>query len=521
MPRIAKDRIEENRRRIKTAALKLFTKHGFHGTNIREISEEIGISTGAIYTYYPSKEAIFDSLVQSYRARTQEWLKQTCAALQDPISKRDLVTLAGEVRSLVYRDPEYLLLIYIDVVEFQNQHFAETFRDVPEQFRRLLGPSLSRTSVDDGWRGEDVAFVMASVYMYFFTYAGIERLYRGNRHLGVSDEQAAEHFANLLCRGLWNSTPDGRPDGPQESATDNRGKREIQALHKQAQERIDLMRLLAGRLWSSPPDTSTNDFWAKAEPMLFVPKVSRTRIDQTQLRIEAAALELFTSRGFHSTRMREIAEKAEISSGSIYTYYPSKEALFESLVKSYRSCMGDFRKRVLSALEEPFSKNDLRLLAFAVRSMVYHDSEYQLLMFIDIIEFGNQHFADTFYRMPEQFRHVLGPVLNKVKKQKGWCGEDPAFVLAVIYLYFFTYFVVEHLMQRGNQHLGIPDDEAIERFIDLLSHGLWSSPVAVSAGNSQSQSQSQAEDGLNLEMSAMDSGTRKSLRQLSSLKSIS
>jgi len=236
-----------------------------------------------------------------------------------------------------------------------------------------------------------------------------------------------------------------------------------------------LMRLLSGRLWSSPPDIPSSDSQAKAESMLFVPKISRTRIDQNQLKIEAAALELFTRQGFHSTRMREIAEKAEVSSGAIYTYYPSKEALFAGLVKNYRSCMRNFRGRVLRALDDPFSKSGLRLLAFAVRSMVYHDAEYQLLTFIDIIEFRNQHFADTFYKMPEQFRRIMGPVLNKVKKQRGWCGEDPAFALAAIYLYFFTYFTVERLMEQGNQHLGTSDSQAIERLINLLSHGLWRS----------------------------------------------
>lgn len=487
MPRIAQDRIEENQGRIKAAALKLFTKQGFHGTNIREIAEKIGVSTGAIYTYYPSKEAIFESLVQGYRARMNDWLKQTCAALNHPACKNDLRALGDGIRDLVYGDPEYLLLLYIDVVEFQNQHFAETFRNVPDRFRGFLGPALRQTRQDSSWRGQDPAFVLASVYLYFFTYAGIERLYHGNRHLCISDEQAADRVATLLCHGVWNAGAVGRPERSHQSPADNRNKREVQVLHQQVRERIALMRLLAGRLWSSPPATPGDDSQAKAEPMLFVPKVSRTRIDQNQLRIEAAALDLFTSQGFHSTRMREIAEKAEVSSGSIYTYYPSKEALFESLVKNYRSCMREFRKRVLTALEDPFSKDGLRLLAFAVRSMVYDDSEYQLLMFIDIIEFRNQHFADTFYRMPDQFRHIIGPLLNKVKKQKGWCGEDPAFVLAVIYLYFFTYFVVERLMQRGNQHLGVSDGEAIERFIDLFSHGLWSSSTAASADNSHAK----------------------------------
>jgi AcrR family transcriptional regulator len=471
VPKIAKVRIEENQRRIEAAALKLFTKQGFHGTNIREIAELAGVSTGAIYTYYPSKEAIFASLVHGYQSRVDTWRREVCATLKNPLSANDLKVLASEIRSLLSDDPEYLLLIYIDVIEFQNQHFAETFRNVPQQFRRLLGSELSEAKDREGWSGQDPALVLASIYLYFFTYAGIEKLYRGNHHLGVSDDQAAEQFVELLSRGLW-SSPQGDSAPPvrnREVLTD----RQIQAVHKPARDRIDLMRLLSGRLWSSPPDVPSDDPRAKSDPMLFVPRIARGRIDQNQLRIEAAALDLFTKQGFHSTRMREIAERAEVSSGSIYTYYPSKEALFESLVKNYRSCMRSFRERVLRALEDPFSKDDLRLLALTVRSMVYRDAEYQLLQFIDIIEFRNQHFADTFYKMPEQFRRLLGPVLNKVKKQPGWCGEDPAFVLAAIYLYFFTYFTVERLMQQCNQHLGVSDEQAIENFIDLVSHGMW------------------------------------------------
>ena len=488
MPKIAKGRIEENQRRIMDAALKLFTTQGFHGTNIREIAEKVGVSTGAIYTYYSGKEAIFESLVRSYRSRTEQWLKQVCASLKSPLSIGDLKKLAGAVRSMLDRDPEYLLLIYIDVVEFRNQHFTETFRNVPEQFRRLLGPALRKTRQEAGWRGEDPAVILASVYLYFFTYASVEKLYHGNHHLGVSDEQAAQRFANLLCWGLWSGKRATGLENHEENMAENRSKRRIEILQQPVRDRIDLMRLLSGRLWSSPPDIPRDDSQAKAEPMLFVPKISRTRIDQNQLRIEAAALELFTRQGFHSTRMREIAETAEISSGSIYNYYPSKESLFSSLVKNYRSCMRGFRGRVLRALEEPFSKDGLRLLAMAVRSMVYHDAEYQLLTFIDIIEFQNRHFADTFYKMPEQFRRIMGPVLNQVKKQTGWCGEDPAFALAAIYLYLFTYFTVERLMQRGNQHLGIPDNQAIERFIDVFAHGLWSAGTSFAAERPRSRS---------------------------------
>jgi len=74
--------------------------------------------------------------------------------------------------------------------------------------------------------------------------------------------------------------------------------------------------------------------------------------------------------------------------------------------------------------------------------------------------------------VPGGIRRLLRPVLAKVADQPGWCGQDPAFALAAIYLFFFAYFVVERHM-HGNQHLGVSEEEAIERLIDLLSAGMW------------------------------------------------
>ena len=44
-------------------------------------------------------------------------------------------------------------------------------------------------------------------------------------------------------------------------------------------------------------------------------------------RIILAASELFKARGYHSTTMDDIAEKAEISRGTLFNYFPNKEAL--------------------------------------------------------------------------------------------------------------------------------------------------------------------------------------------------
>jgi AcrR family transcriptional regulator len=44
-------------------------------------------------------------------------------------------------------------------------------------------------------------------------------------------------------------------------------------------------------------------------------------------RIILAASELFKTRGYHSTTMDDIAEKAEISRATLFNYFPTKEAL--------------------------------------------------------------------------------------------------------------------------------------------------------------------------------------------------
>jgi AcrR family transcriptional regulator len=481
VPKIAKERTRENQRRIEAAALELFTKQGFHGTNNRQIAEKVGVSTGTIYTYFPGKEAIFAELAKRYRVRMGERFRRAAGSLKDPFSKEGMKegikTLASSVESAMYEDPGYFLLLLSDVIEFKNQHFRQVFHNLPRQFQRQMGPLLNRIRKEPGWRGEDPAFVLASVYLYFFTYFLMETHMQGAHHLGVSNDQATEGFIDLLFHGLWHGSTE-----PQHGAGSGRDpRRREQKPHPAEQDRIAYLRFLSGRLLSLPPDFPPGQAHngasgqPAARPILFFPEIPRDRIDESQLQIEAAALELFTSQGFHGTNMRDIAEKAGVSQGAIYTYYPSKEAIFQGLVRSYRHSMRSFLERVFRAMKDPFSKNDLRLFAAAMRSMVYDDGEYWLLMYIDVIEFKNQHFLKVFRDVPEQFRRLLGPAVPRAKKQAGWCGQDPALVMAMIYFYLHTYFVIERLM-HGNRHLGVSDEEAVDRFIDVLSHGLFTSP---------------------------------------------
>lgn len=59
MPRVSAAHEQQVRDRIVTAALRVFSDKGYHGSTIADVCRESGLSVGAIYTYFSSKEALF------------------------------------------------------------------------------------------------------------------------------------------------------------------------------------------------------------------------------------------------------------------------------------------------------------------------------------------------------------------------------------------------------------------------------------------------------------------------------
>lgn len=54
--------------RIQQAALEEFSEKGFLGASLRRIVKQAGVTTGAFYGYFSSKEALFASLVEPHAA---------------------------------------------------------------------------------------------------------------------------------------------------------------------------------------------------------------------------------------------------------------------------------------------------------------------------------------------------------------------------------------------------------------------------------------------------------------------
>ena len=66
MPKLAVEAREARREHLLNAAVRCFARKGYHPTTVDDIAAEAGVSKGAPYVYFDSKEALFQELHDSW-----------------------------------------------------------------------------------------------------------------------------------------------------------------------------------------------------------------------------------------------------------------------------------------------------------------------------------------------------------------------------------------------------------------------------------------------------------------------
>jgi len=200
-----------------------------------------------------------------------------------------------------------------------------------------------------------------------------------------------------------------------------------------------------------------------------MPKLLHGTFEKNKVKIERAALQLFTRKGFHGTTVREIAKKAGISMGKLYIYYDTKEDIFIDLVNHLGRKMDAIRQKDLIPLMATVDPDSLRKLAKAIGRVVSENLDYWRLMYIDVVEFRHKHFIHSFRKIAGGLRTYANAVIrdSKIAFPK---GVDPSLAYTAIYLQFFTYFLAEELF-GAKRHLGMSDEEAIDQLVLLYTGG--------------------------------------------------
>lgn len=138
MPRLKPETQAVRRAAILDAAESCFARSGFHATSMQDICKTAGISAGALYVYFSSKEALIEGICE--RNRT-EFAERFAVLADTPSILEGLETMAREY--LLDESPEkHAITIEIGAEACRNSDVSEMFlscnRLVEESFREYF-----------------------------------------------------------------------------------------------------------------------------------------------------------------------------------------------------------------------------------------------------------------------------------------------------------------------------------------------------------------------------------------------
>jgi AcrR family transcriptional regulator len=85
MPKVVPEYKEEAKSRILEAANKVFAEKGYHEATMDDIAKRLGVSKGAIYLYFPSKEDLFEAMCKTVPQAFKEILYSSFGDEANPV----------------------------------------------------------------------------------------------------------------------------------------------------------------------------------------------------------------------------------------------------------------------------------------------------------------------------------------------------------------------------------------------------------------------------------------------------
>lgn len=206
------EKSHESRELILEAARYCFAHQGFRGTSLKDIASRAGISIGRVYHHFTTKDELFTELLERY------W-----AILRDPelplnrvlFSRRfpdDFEELVFAIRDVVQANRESILLIYIDVIEFQGEHVQRIYRQMVKVFRQVFEARFRALEAEGKLApGADPLVAVMMVVRFFFQYFTVETCFGVEHHFGLDTETMVQKAKSLFLHGLLHGDPSLSP----------------------------------------------------------------------------------------------------------------------------------------------------------------------------------------------------------------------------------------------------------------------------------------------------------------------
>jgi AcrR family transcriptional regulator len=187
---------QDKRRQILDAAVRVFARQGFHACRVSDIADEAGVAYGLVYHYFPSKDAVLDTLFLERWNVMLDVIREADAG-EGP-ARDKLQTIAGFIVDSYSHDPDLMKVIIVEVTRAANS-FGRTHLAKIREAYQLIADIVAGAQADGEFRTDVTAQFAALAF-----YGAIEQVLTGWILGFVPEEfeQAKSFVVQTVCEGL-------------------------------------------------------------------------------------------------------------------------------------------------------------------------------------------------------------------------------------------------------------------------------------------------------------------------------
>lgn len=167
MPPVSQRYRDSRRRQVIDAARRCFARTGFHGTSMQDVFAEAGLSAGAVYGYFASKDDLVSAIIEEVLAEIvvaldtltdaekpappHEVLGRVLQVLDHPSHGTELARLAVQVWAEAGRNPEL------------GARLSGYYQEMRDRFTRLVQRYQRDGTLEPGVCAHDLAQVLTAL----------------------------------------------------------------------------------------------------------------------------------------------------------------------------------------------------------------------------------------------------------------------------------------------------------------------------------------------------------------------
>lgn len=176
MPKIVNH--DQYRKELLEKSFDLFAEKGYSSITMREIAQGLGVSTGTLYHYFPSKQALFEQLIEWM---SQEDILMATAELEGLQTLQEQIEAIGQ---LIAKEEDYAIKQTSIMVDFYQHHGPEELRHsqlarrLTDQYKQGIAEILG---IDDP--------AIAQFILSFMDGSILQRLW-GNEEVSITEQMS-------------------------------------------------------------------------------------------------------------------------------------------------------------------------------------------------------------------------------------------------------------------------------------------------------------------------------------------